>query len=66
MSNLENNNEKENYNYHLSSQHEAQIKDDIINSGLEVIETPIGWSCICFNEAINFYTDCHGKNFSSN
>lgn len=28
------------------------------------IDTPIGWSSICFDETINYYTDCNNKNLS--
>nr|YP_009398660.1 hypothetical protein [Kuetzingia canaliculata]ARW67846.1 hypothetical protein [Kuetzingia canaliculata] len=29
-------------------------------------EMPTGWSFICLDEAINYYTDCNNKNIDCN
>nr|YP_009396786.1 hypothetical protein [Ophidocladus simpliciusculus]ARW65972.1 hypothetical protein [Ophidocladus simpliciusculus] len=41
------------YNLNNESEYTAYEVSDI--------EMPTGWSCICLDETINYYTDCNNK-----
>nr|QVY58457.1 hypothetical protein [Kappaphycus striatus] len=35
--------------------------DDYVNDEL-LMETPIGWSSVCFDQTINYYMECNSIN----
>nr|QVY58052.1 hypothetical protein [Betaphycus gelatinus] len=35
--------------------------DDYVNDELSM-ETPIGWSSVCFDQTINYYIECNSVN----
>nr|YP_009391831.1 hypothetical protein [Acrosorium ciliolatum]ARW59975.1 hypothetical protein [Acrosorium ciliolatum] len=40
---------------------------DINNDNdIDILDVPVAWSAICFNETINYYTDCNTKSITTN
>lgn len=42
------------------------FNNDDLNASDYEINTPIGWSFVCFDETISYYTDCNNKTLNLN
>lgn len=49
------------FDFEVNDNSQNYDSEELTNINNENIEIPIGWSSICFNETINYYTDCHTK-----
>lgn len=39
--------------------------DDLLNKNELSLETPIGWSSMCFDQTIDYYMECNSINSNS-
>ncbi|CCP38196.1 conserved hypothetical plastid protein (plastid) [Chondrus crispus] len=40
-------------------------ENELLSNDEISLETPIGWSSTCFNETIDYYTECNSINLNS-